>query len=712
MAGRNQHHIPRFLQRGFAIEGSGGNKIWRFDKEHLPNKPSSIRSTASEANFYSEPSSDGSRTLDDEITAIEEPIAKALFELRSSDVGTLVSADVAVEVVTHLAPRTAHLRQTMTHGIHQLVSDAAEIFTNIDRLQVFLGIDKDAPNDVFNLRIEDSLRENNIIASIGLPDCVIKRIAFYIAKEQLESNFEETLPIVSGYLNELINKSGKVVRSGHNKALGKHEEQNLRREFMRTLSWRIISSPLEGAILPDCVALAFDRARNTGPLMLTDLAEIVVIIMPLSSAKLLIGTKSNEKLPQDFAYNLEAARSSHLFFLAATNGAGIANLQPLIDERSSSLIEIAVTQAFQTRVPELPITNGDSTNKPLPSAIEFFAHKTRDQWSYDLSFLDCADQSTANKISHVVKRVVAKFAQVLPLTRLDGFTFASDYAAALQGIDRGMPGTLSPTTIDQSIGIGIAQTVNIIRNGTVMCRIVMDCSVAHALITEDEQRLDWAIGMLSRQLVLVSLTEIVDVALPGILLRPIPDALQGFLYGAVGAAIDGYIAAHFCADFGDPEEMAKVSRRLLAEALDRMRTIILPARLAYRYHGNLDELLALTMPLIRHVLSFAADLLGHCAALGIEPVPSGSLLEAALNRAGLRLWLKRYYADLDAFRLRLGRWQSADEFLAFNIHVERLMWQLGMFPWSSGEGMRVEIPLASDAEALMTGLAVAAQKSK
>jgi hypothetical protein len=40
------------------------------------------------------------------------------------------------------------------------------------------------------------------------------------------------------------------------------------------------------------------------------------------------------------------------------------------------------------------------------------------------------------------------------------------------------------------------------------------------------------------------------------------------------------------------------------------------------------------------------------------------------------------------------------------------MWQLGMFPWNSGEGMRMEIPLASDAEALMTGLAVAAQKSK
>lgn len=56
---------------------------------------------------------------------------------------------------------------------------------------------------------------------------------------------------------------------------------------------------------------------------------------------------------------------------------------------------------------------------------------------------------------------------------------------------------------------------------------------------------------------------------------------------------------------------------------------------------------------------------------------------------------------LERVRVRLGRWDSFDEFLALNIHVERLMWQLGMLPWFDPEGIRVEVPLGTDIEALL-----------
>ena len=39
------------------------------------------------------------------------------------------------------------------------------------------------------------------------------------------------------------------------------------------------------------------------------------------------------------------------------------------------------------------------------------------------------------------------------------------------------------------------------------------------------------------------------------------------------------------------------------------------------------------------------------------------------------------------FHKQLGRWESFDEFLSFNVHVERLLWQFGMFPWEKPEGI-------------------------
>jgi hypothetical protein len=273
---------------------------------------------------------------------------------------------------------------------------------------------------------------------------------------------------------------------------------------------------------------------------------------------------------------------------------------------------------------------------------------------------------------------------------------------ALSQIDRGIEGVGPPSSVDPAIGTGIAQTVNVVRNGTIMCRIVVDSGVGFGLLSDEPATVDWATAVLIRQLMLASLTEVVDVSLPGVILQPIADPLQGWLYSAVSAALDGYVVSHMASGFGDPDELTNGWRQLLTEALDRLREIVLPARLAYRYDGDLDALLAITMPHIRNVLQFAADLLGHSAGRGMSAVEPGSDLAAALERIGLKNWLPRYAGDLETCRLGYGKWQSFDEFLTLNVHVERLMWQLGMIPWANENGMRVEVPLGTDAEALMT----------
>ena len=95
--------------------------------------------------------------------------------------------------------------------------------------------------------------------------------------------------------------------------------------------------------------------------------------------------------------------------------------------------------------------------------------------------------------------------------------------------------------------------------------------------------------------------------------------------------------------------------------------------------------------MIRDLLNVAADLLGHCVFTGEPPLDGTGALEDILQRAGLLGWIGVDYDDRARIHRRSGRWESFDEFLAFNIHAERLLFAVGMFAWETPEGLRVEV---------------------
>lgn len=701
MAGDNQHHIPRFLQRGFAVAGSRGFKIWAFDTERAPKKPRSIRSTGTEEHFYSEPSADGSPTLDDLITDQENPLSDKLIALRSQPIGTVVDCNLAAELVSHLAPRTAHLRQTLERGMRQLVTGAAQLISQQNKIEYLLGLDKHEPTEAFTTRFLEELKkvqQVEHVAELGIPDKVLERIAFQHARENFDTAMVEIRPMFDRLFADWLENSGEVARTGHNKALSSTQGPNARFDHLANLHWTLAPAPPEGAILPDCVAVAYTLS-GMSPLMLADLDETTAVAMPISSHAILLGTPGMTQLLAD-DFNRDSARVSHRFFLSATNDAVIAGLRQLIDQRASQLVEEAVQHAFKDLLPPVAPalevgSDHDSDDDPVGSVTPTL--------SWELSLLGMFDTADdAAELTEAIRGVVTAVGYSLPLSRLEGITFSSDYCMALSQIDRGIEGVGPPSSVDPAIGTGFAQTVNVVRDGTIMCRVVVDSGVGFGLLSDEPATVDWATAVLIRQLMLASLTEVVDVSLPGVILQPIADPLQGWLYSAVSAAIDGYVVSHMASGFGNPDELTNGSSQLLAEALDRLREIVLPARLAYRYDGDLDTLLDITMPHVRNVLQFAADLLGHCAGRGISAAEPGSDLAVALERIGLKNWLPRYAGDLETCRLGYGKWQSFDEFLTLNVHVERLMWQLGMIPWANENGMRVEVPLGTDAEALMT----------
>lgn len=185
MAGRNQHNIPQTLLRGFRVPGGSKkeSKTWLYEKGVAPRLELIKDEIAVERHFYSEPSADGSRTLDDEITDYETQFGRRLHALKSPPINTAVDAETAAEIVAHLTIRNAHLRRTFTGAVRSLLDRAVDVFCSEASLRPILGFDQETPSERLKTHIDEYLKENIALAGIGLPAHVFYQVAHMMLKE-------------------------------------------------------------------------------------------------------------------------------------------------------------------------------------------------------------------------------------------------------------------------------------------------------------------------------------------------------------------------------------------------------------------------------------------------------------------------------------------------------------------------------------------------
>ncbi|MEQ1550291.1 MAG: DUF4238 domain-containing protein [Sphingorhabdus sp.] len=693
--GPNQHYLPRFLQKPFGIRPKR-KEIWVFARGSAPEQKR-LKEVGASDYFYADPVADGVRTLDDEITEIETPVSRMLSDMRAQTIGSSIDSTNAAEIVNHLVPRTAHVRVSMERGLRMMADGVQTILNDDERLQSLMGLDEDEPNEVFRKNLADKLNEIEGLENLGLPTELIRRIAFFMAKENFTTLVADFLPMMRSTFATWLRASGGLVRESHNNALAQISSSKPRLKMFEELSWSIVAAPQQGAILPDCAALAIDRAGQSTPAMFADWDEVVAIVLPISPERFLVGTAADFDVVSLPDFNEAAARCSHDFFLAPTTNEYLEQLQEYLGERSMQLVDEAVSGAMEPYLALVPKPRDE--DKPLfPSDI---IKQSEQAWQYELSLIGCGDADNVQELSNAIQGVVASLAQALPLHRLDGITVATDYREAVATLDRGYEGASPADTAPEEIGQGIARTVTVKRDGVWKQRVIVDAGPAFALLSDESGDVEWGLYILVRQLAEVAISEMIERHLPDVWMKPISDPLHGFLYPSLHPAIFGYLGSHISAGFGDPPHHTDVKRELLVTALGEMRSAGLAARLDYRYHGDMDRLLGVVMPRVSYVLQFAADLLGHCAASGADPFDGDGELVAALSEAGLHNWFPIYRDRLERLRMRMGLWESFDEFLALNVHVERLMWQLGMLPWEGPDGMRIEVPLGTDIEALL-----------
>lgn len=718
MSGRKQHHIPQSLLKGFKVDSDGKtDQVWVFTKDKPPYV-TSTKNVAAQRHFYSKLSADGSATLDDQITSYESGFADRLFILRSIPYGGEADSAIAAEVVTHLIVRNAHIRDIYSSGIKLLVDRTLGLLTDETNFRRLLGVDSETPTALFKDQINEFLKERPKLAQCGLPEPVLQQVAFVFVKENFDKIFAEQMPSISAVLGTFGGKVLGIARGGHNKALASDLVPKKRMEELCAFDWSVVDTPEREVILPDCVAIGINSNGEHQPLIVADAEKISIVFMPITADRLLVGQRTKASIPDLANFNVIAASCSHTFFVSSSNSPELASVIERIGGRSWTTIEDAVFDALsesglssqgmendissasdQTE-PVIPSTRSDADSAELSGGGEVLE---TEGLSYSTQFIDCADEATAHRISQEVHVIVSAFAQHFSLGRLDGITFASDYAVALRDLDRGFPSSapLTPTDKDYAVGVGMAPTV--LRDGVLKGRLIIRGGLGHAMIGDDEANRSLAVRAVVYLLAQVAWIELFDRALPGVLLHPVEDSYESYLYSYADCIGSGYFSARISAGF-DPE-IGEGNRANLVTVLERTRKKILPARLTYRYDGDLDKMLHIALTAVRTILGDAAELLGHYDGLSQSSLDEVGELNAALDRLGLRAWFETYHRDLRAIWDCCGEWTSISQFFAFNRHIERVLWQFGVFLWRTPDGeIRAEVPLATDTRQLLSAI--------
>ena len=316
MAGKNQHYIPQFLQRGFSCQPAQGfapkskkdNKnaqIWLFKRESA--KIAHIRKEGAENYFYGSKSSDVDKT----ITDAESSYGKLVNTLRTHTGDAPVQANNIPELIAHMISRTKHIREIMRN-----LGDSA-----LDILRSSL------PNadDLVNFLISD-LRKNPDKIGVGLPveqqQILVKLIQDdpQLIKNLIGDQFGKDIHLALS--DTLLDSKGNInnlVKDAHIDSLIESIEPQIRVDRLRGLHWFISVKEPNSYILSDSLVMFQHTDGNYSSFWAVN-EEIKYVFLPISSQHLLVGTKAIEAPlinPEDINY--ASACLSSDFFISSQN---------------------------------------------------------------------------------------------------------------------------------------------------------------------------------------------------------------------------------------------------------------------------------------------------------------------------------------------------------------------------------------------------------
>jgi hypothetical protein len=324
MAGKRQHYLPQFLQRGFASDVTG-KRIWLYRKNAAPREVGT-RDVGVEENFYGS----GTDTLVDEaITAIErDEFVTLIEEARAGTISESRLANVMPTFVAHLEVRTRHIRVTFSELSERAWNDMMGYVANPavgaaivrERLRRY-------PGELRKLAARD-LRSKG--QSVHLAPIIAKQMQKMVSAMPddvlIKAFWAPLVPLIQAALKEQMDAS---IKKAHIKALAESVTPHVRVGKYRDLKFSVVDLPSHELILGDAAVLFELNEPGGWKPFLDEQDNLAGLYLPLRPNRLIIG-RSNSAVIDAETIRRETARTSHTFFVSSKPSEANAKLSEQI----------------------------------------------------------------------------------------------------------------------------------------------------------------------------------------------------------------------------------------------------------------------------------------------------------------------------------------------------------------------------------------------
>ncbi|MCZ4266043.1 hypothetical protein O4G73_13125 [Erythrobacter sp. G21629-S1] len=605
--------------------------------------------------------------MDDAITEFEKGLSRDVKELRLSDPGTVINAEHAARTVTHLVMRTAHLRNTLSNGVTSLLQEVERMFTDPARLAEMLGFSGPALASSVTGAIRNSAQK---LVPAGIPAAFSERLLTFLMRER-GAEFAEQIPaVLSPFMVELIGGLAKLVRDSHNDMIAKPLDDHGWVGLLSGFSWKVEAGA--DLILPDAVALSRAEDGRLEAFLFTRGRETTLVLLPLSTDRMLVGRLDPSETVNLSTFNFEAAAACQGFFISARSRD---------EEDLANAIGSGPAKAMAEDIADA-LTNAEKARSMAPS--DFAPAVPRkfewEHFAYQVILHDFGDDILAQEYADVLQVVVGALSRDIPLHDLDGVTIAADYSDALAKIDRGDPDLPPVVSKALAYGVGVAMPVTVMREGKSKKHLVVDAGFAEGWISDKPEEREKSLHLLVSML-----AGIANSSRFGEDITFKPDPMSRELHLAVARAPSIYWSAKQAA-FVSPSQGASFAD-LVIDSYEHATAEIARVRSRMSGPSDINDTFLAGLDTVTAVLNHAADWVGHRDGLANGQAFDGDDLLERLAVYGLDNWITLFGRDL-------GACYTDDGALDLNVvttlsrHVERLFWSLGICCWPEGGRVR------------------------
>jgi hypothetical protein len=659
LAGRKQHYLPQHLLRGFEASKAGKKTQVVVYRKGISPYTTSTEGVAAERDFYSPPGDGVTDTLDDVITAFETSSFNPFLDrARTAPADVLLDAESAASAVVHLTLRAAHLRGSFAHLARKMLTKFGDVLNDPELIREFVDVDSTHPESILSEEIRKMFDALPVAAFPTKERLIFEKMARFRAREKFDAQMPESTTALREQFSMFEKALPEIVVRGHTKALEKSLVPAERVNALKRLLWRVfpVESP-DHFVLPDCAAVASGPSGRLEPVAMSSNEEIAWIAMPISAKQVLVGYAGQEP-PMLSDLNKHFATCSLEFFVSSAIQSDVDELAAHIGEALEAMTYDLVEDSFAKARPEReqpPIQSDAAKIRDVPVDIQ-----------------SAADKRTA--IGEAIQEIFTQQCGAREADRLESIVVTNDVA---QEVGRLYGRSLSP----YETAATMPGTVELVPGtAPVALRLILPEPIGSLLLSADVRLKRSATSLLKQLLGRVSYLDhwhrhVVPLAEGRVFTRRQLIALE--LTSRFAAHYHGSVKASPAVHDTDLHEAEPLSAHAVAVSVATLEA----ARHQFKSHKNVDALLADAVLALDMLLGTLAS---YC---GQRPHASASrqLSHATptcehVVRAGLWEWLALFGRDLHRhYQSVISESSSVDEVRALSEHVERVLWQFGIF---------------------------------